>query len=182
MSSEESGRSESWTHEYALGKRVSGTMINYVVVCPRKLWLFSRGLSREQDSELVTLGALLHSTSFPRRKKEVLILGRFTIDHTSRGQRVIVHEVKKTKNYSNAARAQLLFYLYEMERLGVPCTGELHFRSESRKEHVVLDDEGRKEVERLIEQVRSVVLSETPPAPQAGAPCRACSYRDYCWV
>jgi len=111
-------------------------MVNYYFVCSRKLWLFSHGITQETDSELVKLGQLLHESSFLREHKEVLVLGRIKLDHMTTGENLLIHEVKKTKSYSHAARAQLLFYLYELERLGIECQGELHFRSQRRKESV----------------------------------------------
>ena len=69
--------------------RMTGTMINYYVVCPRRLWLFSRKLGWEADSELVRLGLLLHEQSFPRERKEVLIMNRIKIENIGSGQRKI---------------------------------------------------------------------------------------------
>jgi len=162
--------------------RMTGTMINYYVVCPRRLWLFSRKLGWEADSELVRLGLLLHEQSFPRERKEVLIMNRIKIDHTSTGENVVVHEVKSSRAHYQAARLQLLFYLREMKRLGVSCTGELHFPRQRRRERVVLDAEGEREVEEAIEAIEQIVKNDTPPPVAPGAPCRGCSYRDYCEV
>ncbi|RLI98270.1 MAG: CRISPR-associated protein Cas4, partial [Candidatus Aenigmatarchaeota archaeon] len=153
-----------------------------LLVCPRKLWMSAHGLSREQESELVTLGSLMHESSFSRERKEILVLGHIKIDHTTKGQKLVVHEVKKTKKYSHAARAQLLFYLYELERLGIVCQGELHFRSERRREPVSMDSESRQYVQSLIERVGNVIMRDEPPAVRKGAPCRKCAYRDYCRV
>jgi len=170
------------THLSFSPTRVTGTMVNYYFVCKRKLWLFSRGLSRERDSQLVALGQLLHEASFTRERKEVFILGHIKVDHTTTGEKVIIHEVKRSKSYSNAARAQLLFYLSELERLGIECKGELHFRSEKRREEVTLDSDGRCSVQQIVREVCRVVTESQSPEPQKGVPCRRCSYRDYCMV
>lgn len=157
-------------------------MVNYLLVCERKLWLFSRNISQEIQSGLVRLGKLLHERSFTREKKEVLIHGRIKVDHTSRGEKVVIHEVKKSKAKSPAARAQLLFYLYELDELGIECRGELHYYGERRKEAVQLTGETKKEVEDLKEHIVAIVQAEHPPSIPNDAPCRRCAYRDYCWV
>ncbi|MHA1813725.1 MAG: CRISPR-associated protein Cas4 [Candidatus Thorarchaeota archaeon] len=161
---------------------ITGTMINYYLVCPRKLWLFARKLGREADSDLVRLGLVLHEQSFPRKEKEILIMDRLKIDHTTRGENIVVHEVKSSWSQHRAARLQLLFYLREMKRLGVQCTGELHFRRQRRKERVVLDEKAEGEVEAAIAAIGQIVNSKTPPGVPPRAPCRGCSYRDYCEV
>lgn len=41
----------------------TGTQVNYCVVCPRKLWLFSYDFDMEHTSELVEVGRLIHEAS-----------------------------------------------------------------------------------------------------------------------
>jgi CRISPR-associated exonuclease Cas4 len=50
----------------------TGTQINYCFVCKRKLWLFSHALSMEQTSDAVSLGKLIHETSYARQKTGIL--------------------------------------------------------------------------------------------------------------
>ncbi len=162
------------------GIRVTGTMVNYLLVCQRKLWLHSKGLGREQDSELVTIGSIIHQDSFSRENKEVLVFDRIMIDHRSFVDGIVIHEVKKTRSKPEAARAQLLFYLYELHRHGVKCSGELHFLSSRRKEQIVFDNEMEEYVEGLLDKITKVLKMERCPEIPEGAPCRKCSYRDYC--
>ncbi len=159
---------------------INGTMVNYYYVCPRKLWLFSRGLGREQDSPLVKLGKLIHEQSFSRQEHEHSIFGRINIDFTTSGEVLIIHEIKKTKSQSHAARAQTLFYLYIMERLGVACRGEIHYRSEKRRITVELDEVSKISVEEMLEKIYSIITSDTLPKIPARVPCSKCAYKDYC--
>ncbi|NWF94535.1 MAG: CRISPR-associated protein Cas4 [Candidatus Thorarchaeota archaeon] len=163
-------------------ERLNGTMVNYYVVCKRKLWLFSRNLGREQDSELVTIGKLIHESSFKRREKEELILGRVKIDHTTRSGRLIVHEVKKSRSHPEAARAQLHFYIWFLERLGVTCEGQLHFYGEKQREDVSLGPSERAYLEAIILDALRTIDSPSSPECQRSALCRKCAYRDYCWA
>ena len=48
--------------------RVTGTAINYLFVCPRKLWFFQNHIEMEHTSDLVSMGQLLHEESYKTRK------------------------------------------------------------------------------------------------------------------
>jgi CRISPR-associated exonuclease Cas4 len=80
----------------------TGTQVNYFVICPRKLWLFTKGLTMEHASEAVALGRLLHESAYQREQKEILIDNRIRIDFSS--SPAIIHEVKKSKKMEDAHR------------------------------------------------------------------------------
>lgn len=46
---------------------ITGTILNYFMVCRRKLWLFAHGITMEQESDLVYEGKLIHESSYPER-------------------------------------------------------------------------------------------------------------------
>lgn len=43
---------------------ITGTLVNYYVLCRRKAWLAVHGLWMEQESEAVALGRLLDETTY----------------------------------------------------------------------------------------------------------------------
>jgi len=45
--------------------RTNEVKVNYWVVCPRKVWLYTKGFRREPLSERVALGRLLHERAYP---------------------------------------------------------------------------------------------------------------------
>ena len=45
---------------------ITGTTINYLHVCPRKLWFFQNHIEMEHTSDLVSMGRLLHEESYSR--------------------------------------------------------------------------------------------------------------------
>ncbi|NPA54693.1 MAG: Dna2/Cas4 domain-containing protein, partial [Aquificae bacterium] len=96
--------------------KTTGTKVNYYFVCKRKLWLFSRGIGLEGSSERVSLGKLLHESSYKRHRKSVLIDNLIAIDLVSSQE---VGEVKYSDKLKEAARWQLLYYLFYLKRLGV---------------------------------------------------------------
>ena len=46
--------------------KLTGTEMNYYFVCERKLWLFSKGITMESESEAVAIGKVLHEPSTKR--------------------------------------------------------------------------------------------------------------------
>ncbi len=84
----------------------TGTQVNYCLVCPRKLWLFSHDLDMEHTPELVMLGKLIHEASYGREKKKILI-ERIKIDFS--GKEGVINEIKKSSKLEAAHRYQLLF-------------------------------------------------------------------------
>ena len=158
---------------------VTGTKVNYYVICKRKLWLYSRHLTMEHSSDRVRLGKHLHEKSYSReRDREIDINGLIRIDMV--GHRL--REVKSSRKMLAAHRMQILYYLYFLKRLGVEgLEGELNFPKERRKEVVILDAEAERRVEEVI--AGNVRIEEMQSAPEAEfrTICRACSYGELCW-
>ena len=124
---------------------------------------------------------MIHKRSFIREKKERTILDRIKVDHTTSGPKTIIHEVKKSRAHTYASKLQLLFYLYELEKLGIECSGQLHFRQERRKETITLDDDSRDAIENAMLQIKEILTQNSPPNPEKVKSCRKCAYHDYCW-
>ena len=60
---------------------ITGTAINYLYICTRKLWFYQNHLEMEHTSEYVDLGQLLHEDSYPREKRREWNIGeRIQID------------------------------------------------------------------------------------------------------
>jgi len=159
--------------------KYTGTQINYYLVCPRKLWLFSHGLGMEHTSDLVSIGKLVHEEGYKRKFKEVEI-ERIKIDFLERGG-VEVHEVKKSRRIEKAHRLQLLYYLYYLWRKGIEARGVINYPLLRRKVVEELTEEARAEIERILAEVESVLSMGNPPPPKKRGYCRRCSYYELCW-
>jgi len=156
----------------------TGTQINYYFVCRRKLWFFSHDLEMEEKSDLVLLGKLLHETGYKRKFKEVSI-GRVKIDFLERcGE---IHEIKRSRRMEKAHLFQLLYYLYYLKRLGVEVRGVLHYPLLKRTLNVELTDDREKEMEGILEDMKSVISRGEPPESERKTFCRKCSYFELCW-
>lgn len=126
--------------EYALEELfVRGIEINYLYVCPTKLWFFTHGITMEQESEWVDLGKFLHEQRYENEEKEVLI-GPIRIDFISRGDVIEVHEVKLGKRMERAHEMQALYYLYYLKKHGIKAKAILHYPKLNEKREVTLEE------------------------------------------
>ena len=160
--------------------RLTGTQINYLLICPRKLWLFSHHIEMERENDLVALGQLLHEESFQRKKKEVLIDDLIRLDFFDDAA---IHDMKKGRSMEEAHRAQVLYYLWYLKHKGVEgLKGVINYPKQKRSVEIALTPEAEKQVEEWLQQAQEVIRQETPPAVETPMHiCRKCSYSELCW-
>ena len=159
----------------------TGTQVNYYFVCKRKLWLFSHALTMEQTSDNVSLGKLVHETSYTRHKREISAPGMKIDLLTSQNGRLIVQEVKKSSKNLTPGRMQLAYYLWRLRDMGLEATGELLIPKERKRIPVELTAELDQEIRKTLEEIERIVTEEFPPPPVRGRFCRNCAYAEFCW-
>jgi CRISPR-associated exonuclease Cas4 len=159
---------------------VRGVEVNYYVVCPRKCWLFMRGMEHEATSELVALGRLLHEKSFRREtQRNVDIEGFARVDFASEG---IVHEVKHGPAQHRAHVLQVAYYLWLLRARGIETQGILHYPRQRRREIVRLTPELESELQAILERIRELREMSSPPhVLRRMSVCRSCAYDEFCW-
>ena len=161
--------------------RTNGIKVNYWAVCPRKLWLFAKGLRLEATSDRVLLGRLLHENTYatlPRR--EVMLDELVRVDVLEGRERVL--EVKHSRRLLQAARLQVAYYLLYLRHLGAgELVGELRFPKERRREEVHLTPELEAKVAEALRGVAQVEALPSPPQVDYMPICRHCAYAELCW-
>lgn len=164
------------------GIKVTGTLINSYVVCPRQTWLIAHQMIGNQEDSNLEFGRFLQEKVYEREKKE-LTVGHLKLDvMKSKDGELIIGEVKKSSASREIAFMQLLFYLYELKEMGIDATGELLFPEERRKEIVVLNEEGIIKIEQLKQEISILITQDLPPVPRKLKWCKNCSFREYCWA
>ncbi len=159
---------------------ITATQINYYFVCHRELWLFSHQINMEQNSELVSLGKLLHETSYKREKKEIQI-GPIKIDFI--GQDGIIHEIKKTPSVEKAHAWQVKYYIWYLKQLGVEnLKGEIDYPKLKKRTEIMLTKEDEKEIELILKNIEKIVSQEKVPAVINKSFCKKCSYYELCYI
>lgn len=163
--------------------QITGTQFAYYLICHRKLWLFSRGITLEQESDLVSMGKLIHETTYqnrPDRFKELAIDG-IKIDFFDRKTKT-VHEIKKSDSFQEAHIWQVKFYIYVLEQNGIEgVSGIIEYPKLHRTEKVELADVDRSVIVEMTVSIQSVIESDSAPGKLKVSKCRNCSYLDFCW-
>lgn len=161
--------------------KVQGVKFNYYFICKRKLWLFSNGITMENESERVSLGKLLHEKSYgyKEEKKEKLIDETIKLDILEEDT---VREVKITSSMKNSDRMQLLYYLYYLKQLGINKKGTLNYVKEKKVEEVVLDESSEKIIENTLIKINEILKLEKPPKVEKLKYCKKCAYYEFCYV
>lgn len=140
----------------------TGTQVNYYVICPTKLWLFSHFLRMEKNSDLVAQGKLLHQTSYRKTKKEVAIDDKIAVDFIRKGDELVLHEVKKTKKMEDAHIRQMQYYLYYLKKKGVDAVGEIDYPKTRENKRVELTPESEREIEHIMTEIKEIIGQEKP--------------------
>jgi len=160
--------------------RITGTEINYLFVCPRKLWLFHHHIEMEHTSDYVALGQLLHEDSYPRQTKESLVADMIRIDFVDKDG--VLHDIKSGQSMETAHEMQILYYLYVLKQMGLPNRkGVINYTRQRRTTEVELTPDKEQEIEAAMAEVGRVNSMSAPPDAEFTKLCRKCSYAELCW-
>jgi len=159
---------------------IQGVKINYYFVCKRKLWLFSKGITMEQENDRVISGKIIHENSYKREKnKEILIDNLIRLDIVNKDY---IREVKISSKMKNADEMQLYYYLYYLKKLGIEKKGILNYVKERKTEEIELTEEKEREIENIITEIKKVELEKYPPKLAKLAYCTKCAYYEFCFA
>lgn len=161
--------------------KISGVMVNYYFICPRKLWYFTRDIQMEEDNSLVGMGKLIDEDSYSREKKSIMIDEIINIDFIRSWK--IIHEVKKSRKLDEAGKWQLKYYIWVLRNKGVEIEkGIIDYPVLKRREEVYLT---RKEEEELIGklmEIEKIISLEKAPEVLNKSYCKKCAYYELCYI
>jgi CRISPR-associated exonuclease Cas4 len=176
---------------------ITATLINYLMLCRRKVWLHAHGIRMEHTSEVVAEGRLIGLESYPQRAErwtEIEVSGMLPgsadppielaakIDFFD-PQQGIVHEVKKSAAKEQAHIVQVQFYLYVLRLNGIRAEyGLIEYPKLRITERVDLTTDGEKQLESQIVRAHEIVQMEGCPERLPLSQCRSCSFFEFCWV
>ena len=162
----------------------SATLITYLHLCHRKLWLHARHITMEHNSQAVAEGKLIGETTYQRRAKKwkELSIGNSKIDHYD-PQTNTIREVKKSPKLEHSHIAQVQYYLYLLEQRGVKeATGIIEYPKHRKTTNVQLDETVRKEIEGWQAEAQRIIKQPNCPDLVKKSYCRSCSFHDFCFV
>ncbi|EDM24312.1 CRISPR-associated protein Cas4 [Caminibacter mediatlanticus] len=159
---------------------ISGTLINYYIHCKTQMWLFANRINLEDNSEDVRIGKVLHEISEEKVDEvsfEGIKVDKITKDH--------VVEVKKSDSDLEAAKWQLLYYLYVLKQKGIIKKGRIEVfekrKQNKKKIEVILDDESEKKLLQIINDIKKIINSKMP-TPKFENQCKKCAYYEFCFL
>ena len=160
---------------------VTGIMIYYYFICPRKLWYFINEINMEQNSELVSIGKALDETSYNREKHNILIDNTINIDFVKNG--AVLHEVKKTKSIEEAGIWQVKYYIYYLEQKGIKnIKAKIDYPLLRETKDIELEDEDREVLNNDIKNIKDIANTEKTPPIINSKTCKKCACFDLCYV
>jgi CRISPR-associated exonuclease Cas4 len=162
---------------------ITGTQVAYYVVCPTKLWLFYHYTTMEQESDLVSLGSLLQRSFFERAKKDLIVDQKIAIDFIRKGNKLIIHEVKKSSKLENAHVVQLAYYLYYLKykKMMENVEGIINYPTKRKIVRVTLTEKKEREIKEILNKIREIISLPKPPKPEKKKYCRKCAYFEFCF-
>lgn len=160
-------------------RKITGIIFYYYFVCKRKLWLFSKDISFEEENENVILGKLLDESSYSKEEKHIMIDETINIDFLKRWE--VLHEVKKSKNIEEASIWQVKYYLYFLKNKNIDVKkGIIDYPKIKEIQEVTLEQDDIKKIENILEEIKVILKLESPPAFKKLPICKSCAYFEYC--
>ena len=156
-------------------ENTTGVMFYYYFVCKRKLWFFTKDITMENTSDLVSIGKLIDDTTYIREERNVLIDNTINVDFIKNWE--VIHEVKKSRKMDEAAKWQLKYYMWILKNKEVDIKkGILDYPLLRKREEVTLDS---KDVEKILNALEGIEqIKNSPKAPKLFKKgiCKNCSY------
>ncbi|MDR0911082.1 MAG: CRISPR-associated protein Cas4 [Methanobrevibacter sp.] len=162
--------------------KITGQQVGYYFICKTKLWLSAHKINMELESDNVLVGKQLHENSY-KREKEYLIDNIINVDFIKKRDNIEVHEIKKTPKMEKSHEYQLLYYMYylEHEKDIENVVGFIDYPKIRKKVKLELDDDKRREIESIINEIATIINSDIPK-PQKSKICSKCAYFELCWI
>lgn len=161
--------------------KISGSVVQSFIVCPRQTWLMSRNICGDQSNDFLEIGRIISENSYVRNKKEIIIdnnkIDFLVVDSNT----LVIVETKKSSKKFSATEAQLYFYLYSNRNKFENVKGEIRIPKEKKVIELFLTEEKIKFVQDLIMDIEKTIKKENAPAKQYINACKSCSYLEFCW-
>ncbi|REA58464.1 CRISPR-associated protein Cas4 [Dyadobacter luteus] len=173
---------------------LTATLLNYYLICHRKMWLHAHAIRMEHTSDVVYEGKLIGETTYPQRAERyteveisvepdvpdgIGLIAKIDFYDPYNG---VVHEVKKSAAKEQAHVAQVQFYMYVLRRNDIKAEyGIIEYPKLRQTERVELDEEGESDLKKWIADASQIIGSERCPSLLPKSKCKSCSYFDFCW-
>lgn len=161
-------------------KDITGLMVYYYFVCPKKLWYHLRNISLEQENENVGIGKLIDETTYKNEHKHISIDGVINIDFIKKWS--VLHDIKKSKSIEEAGIWQMKYYLYYLKNKGINIEkGVIDYPLLKDRIDVILEESDIDKIEEIVNNIEEIAQLEIPPDNISSKICKKCAYYEYCY-
>lgn len=162
---------------------ITGSMVNYYFHYKRQCYLSGNRLNMEDNSEQVKIGSAIHREKAQKAKKAEVAIENIRLDKITEEY---LTEIKKSDSDVEAAKWQLLYYLYVLRQKGINRKGKLEFVEKNKTEHKIiileLTEENIRELEQHLQEIEELILGNEVPGTDEGKGCKNCAYYEYCYI
>lgn len=161
--------------------RLTGIHLNYFSICKRKLYIYSKGISFESESELVKMGKAVEDMTYQNKTKNLKI-NNINIDFIE--NRMILSEIKKSDKMKDSDRMQLKYYLYYLKKYHKTIVdyGILRYPIINKTERVYLNEEDEYNIPKILAEINEIISSDICPPVIESRICKKCAYHDFCYI
>ena len=163
--------------------KVNGTLINYYFHCKRQCYLHGNRLNLEDNSEIVKIGKAIHEDKASKSNNSEIEIDNIKLDKLTSEYLI---EIKKSDADIEAGKWQLLYYLKILKSKGIIRKGKLECieknKSDKKIMYFELNEELEKEIDKYIEEIENLILSEKIPNVLNEPKCKKCAYYEYCYI
>ena len=139
--------------------RVNGTLINYYFHCKRQCYLHGNRLNLEDNSEIVKIGKAIHEEKAKQSTNSEIVIDNIRFDRLTSEY---LTEIKKSDADEEAAKWQLLYYLFVLKQKGMDRRGKLEFveknKGGKRTLIVELTDEAEVQLQQYVNEIELLLL------------------------
>jgi len=158
---------------------ITGTLINYYTTCKREAWLYAHHIHADQNDENILMGKSM--AEIKETKLHDFPFSHLKIDKLSKERgHYMITEYKKSLKNPEAAKMQLLFYMYVLKN-GLKLK---QVRGKVISKRKVIAVEGNEinfqQMQQILEQITELVNTATAPPFQYKKICEGCAYNNYC--
>ncbi|WP_036728278.1 CRISPR-associated protein Cas4 [Peptoniphilus mikwangii] len=160
--------------------KITGLMVYYYFVCHKKLWYHIKNINLENESEDVGIGKLIDESTYSNENKHISVDGVINIDFVKRWS--VLHDIKKSKSIEEAGIWQMKYYIYYLENKGIEIkNGMIDYPLLRERVEVFLNDEDRKKIVEVLEDIEKIYMKSTPPENINSKICKKCAFYMYCY-
>lgn len=162
---------------------INGTLVNYFFHCRRQCYLHGNRLNLEDNSENVKIGKALHEEKAMKTQDAEITIDNIKLDKLSKEY---ITEIKKSDADVEAAKWQLLYYIYVLKKKGIMRKGKLEFieknKSERKIVYVELTETEESRLKEIIQEINCLLAEDETPGLLNKPTCKKCAYYEYCYI